>query len=1174
MKHVTGLLFFVLVALLVGAMLGACSSPNKELADSLNRRAYNFRYRNLDSTLVYARRARMVSAGKYDVGRAEAMNTIAFVDIAKMNYKHAFELLDSISKITDNQVELMIADVQMMRLCQRMSRNKEFYDYHEMALHRLHRINEEREMLCEHQRERMIYAMSEFYIVTSSYYYYVGLERQSRRTLEAIDPEGDLRSDTAQYVNYLYNVGAGGMFSGSTEEEVNQREFDYLVRCYFISRNHDYVFWEGNSLQAISEHLLNRKYRARLIEDNIPAMKYINSDEMPASLLAGNLAERSVEIFKKYGDVYQTAGSYRTLAACYWEIEEYQSALIYLQKALNDDKAITQAPDLVASIREQLSQVYAAMNFKPGSDYNRNVYLDLQEQTRQDRYYESRAGQLERSADQLNLMILAVALMILAVLSLLLLFHYLKRRDDKRKPLNTLLGPLELWQKQNDEYMSQLAARYDEIQEAYGMSIIHAEENRRRNLEQRTKVSLANNVMPLIDRMLNEVSRLTKNNESKTLRCERYDYISELTDKIIDYNNVLTQWIQLRQGTLSLRIESFRLQNLFDIVGKGRMAFQLKGIALEVVPTTDYVKADPVLTLFMINTLADNARKFTDRGGRVQISSESTDDYVEIAVTDTGLGIDAKELEHVFDRKMIVDNAETQSHGFGLMNCQGIINSYKKASKIFSVCMLGAESEKGRGSRFFFRLPKGIVRSIVILFAAFISIASFATGREHSLINKTNAFLAKADAYADSAYYSNINGQYRRTLAFADSSRVYLNRYYLQFHPGGKQLMKRLGSMSSLPAEIEWLHNGIPTDYNIILDIRNESAVAALALHEWELYKYNNTIYTHLFKENSADGKLGDYCRMMQKSETNKNIAISLLVILLLLIFPAYYFIYYRHRLFYQFCIERVKRINRILLSDATAETKQRSIQTIASDRFPKELRAIIKQIQEALQKSVNQRESSKLNIELADDELHKMEFENQRLHISNNILDNCLSTLKHETMYYPSRIKQLVDQRDKELQSLNELVTYYKEIYSILTEQVMRQVDSVKFVCKPVELKDILVDFVCSAESKPTVLGDPILLRYLFEILQKQNGEQRLQPTVERKSSGYMLFHVPMPALSLTDSQCLELFAPGSDRLPFLICRQIVRDNGEATNQRACGIVARNVGGQTIIDVTLASAN
>ncbi len=38
MKHVTGLLFFVLVALLVGAMLGACSSPNKELADSLNRR--------------------------------------------------------------------------------------------------------------------------------------------------------------------------------------------------------------------------------------------------------------------------------------------------------------------------------------------------------------------------------------------------------------------------------------------------------------------------------------------------------------------------------------------------------------------------------------------------------------------------------------------------------------------------------------------------------------------------------------------------------------------------------------------------------------------------------------------------------------------------------------------------------------------------------------------------------------------------------------------------------------------------------------------------------------------------------------------------------------------------------------------------------------------------------
>jgi signal transduction histidine kinase len=70
----------------------------------------------------------------------------------------------------------------------------------------------------------------------------------------------------------------------------------------------------------------------------------------------------------------------------------------------------------------------------------------------------------------------------------------------------------------------------------------------------------------------------------------------------------------LRQGELSLHIESFPLQSLFDLLGKSKTSFQMKGIELQVEPTQAIVKADKVLTLFMLNTLADNARKFTDHG--------------------------------------------------------------------------------------------------------------------------------------------------------------------------------------------------------------------------------------------------------------------------------------------------------------------------------------------------------------------------------------------------------------------------------------------------------------------------------------------------------------------------------------------------------------------------------
>src|SRR3712207_7506904 len=43
-------------------------------------------------------------------------------------------------------------------------------------------------------------------------------------------------------------------------------------------------------------------------------------------------------------------------------------------------------------------------------------------------------------------------------------------------------------------------------------------------------------------------------------------------------------------------------------------------------------------------------------------------------------------------------------------------------------------------------------------------------------------------------------------------------------------------------------------------------------------------------------------------------------------------------------------------------------------------------------------------NIDLTRDELRRLQFEEARLYVSNNVLDNCLSTLKHETMYYPDR--------------------------------------------------------------------------------------------------------------------------------------------------------------------------
>ncbi len=1006
-------------------LFSACSPSDKAAVDKLNSRSYACHYRDIDSTAYYAQQAYLLSEDYAD-GKAEALNHLAFVSIVRMDYARAEKQLREAISLTDNQIELFVAEVQQMRLCQRRSRNREFYEHRERAIECRNRINEERLALTDRLFKRLVYAESEFAIVNSTYYYYVGLERQSIEALQEVNMD-EIRRDTAQYLNYLYNVGAGGIITEGTDDDIYRAEVESLDHCLSISQRYHYPYFEANAKEALAEHLGDV-----------------------------DLAQESLEGFQAYGDVYQIAGAYRTLASCYHAMGDNERALEYLHHALSD-KRINQAPDLVASIREQMSVAYSAINDKQSSDFNRNIYIDLQEQTRQDRELEARAAMYDEVATQLNWMMGAVVIAILLLLFLLWMFNRMSKRE-----------------KQNSEYDNLLEQKAEEIAEAQ----LRVERNERRHLEQRAKVSMVVSITPLIDRIIHEIKYLDAPDNQ-----EHLDYIRELTDQINTQNDILTHWIQLRQGELSLHIESFPIQPLFDILGRSKTSFQMKGIELEVESTDAVVKADRVLTLFMLNTLADNARKFTEQGGRVNIYAQETADYVELSVEDTGKGMSQDELAQVFNHQV------KGGHGFGLMNCKGIIEKYRKISQIFQVCHLAVESEEGKGSRFFFRLPKGIKRVILLLLMF---------GTSSSVIPvSAQDYLSKAHVFADSAYFSNVNGSYSKTLEFADSCRQYLNAHYLRQYPKGNLLMQRQGNAAMMAPEIQWLHDSVNTNYQIILDIRNESAVAALALHEWELYAYNNKVYTQLFKELSADNTLADYCRMMQQSQSNKRIAIILLILILLLIIPAYYMLYYRHRLYNRFRKERMQ----------------------------------------------------KTNLEMAEDELRRAELEDSNLHVSNAVLDNCLSTLKHETMYYPSRIRLLADKG--ETQSMLEVASYYRELYGLLSEQAIRQTEQVKLHLKKVDLYG------------QEVLGDEHMLRYLFEILK---GEV----TVAVKDSQYLLYTICRPDLSLTDEEAANLFTPQMDNIPYLLCRQIVRDHGEATNRRGCGIWAELAEGTTWIKITL----
>lgn len=1055
---------------LVGSLLFvvSCSSDSDRLAERLNDTAYWYHYRSLDSVKVYAD---SVLEGHYDDdSRAEAMNNLAFYYIGKMQYPVADSILKDLGGMTENQIELLIASVQQMRLCQRCSRNKDYYEYRQQALKHLGRIHEE-SRYNQHQTQRLNYAETEFFIVSSVYDYYVGKIDEAVASVTAMDSLPYLRKDTIQYIAYLYNLGAGGLITNGTKDEVAHQEYDYLIRCYKLAAENNLRYWEANAMQGISEHILD--FGIESLAENQSALRYLNKQNVPDTLLAGNLAERSLYMFMEYGDVYQIAATWRTLAGCYSKIKDYNGAVYALRNAISVDDCVNQSPSLMASLHEKFSLTFSALNDKAESDYHRNKYLDLYEGTRQDRELEARAEQLDRINARMSIMIYAIIALLLFLL-LVLAFLIFKRHRMKQAGANHLTIGMKQWISGHEEQMKQLTEQLDELDEQRSMTELELGRQQESYVEQRAKMHLINSLTPLLDRMLHETSRLKSQNEEANVREERLNYVEDLILKIDQENRFLTQWIQLKRGEISLRITTFPLQPLFDVIKQGTVKQHCKQV---VVDTPLSVKADKTLTLFMLKTICDNARQFTPEDGCITISAtEANDDMVEISVEDTGKGMTEEQIAHLFDNKPIVDEQLTvgtdavkkSSHGFGLLNCKGIIEKYKKTNALFASCAIGVTSEVGKGTRFFFRLPSGVRRVMVMLSVFLMSFHAYAMNSDKAV-----------SAVADSVYQCNVDGRYSEAVEYARECLRLINADYCKLYPGAKDTLMLIDTVSNRNAELRWYASSVDAPYNILLSVRNELAVSALALHDWRLYHYNNTAYTQLFKECSVDNTLESYCEKMEEMDINRNIAITILVLLLLLFVPLYYFTYYRH---------------------VIVEAKN-----------------VTGQMEDRLKECMRQKHQK-------EDKLEQLRFERDRLHVTNNVLNNSFSTIKHETMYYPSRILQLIDDHDYE--QMDEVVRYYRAVYDMLSRQAQ---------------------YNCQQQLPVNVLHD-MALRLMAQLSGQRKAD--LEPLL---SEGYEIYHLQMKR---------------ADEVKVRVLTQVARDLGEQYNKRRCGITPN---GADIV-VTLAS--
>jgi len=170
-----------------------------------------------------------------------------------------------------------------------------------------------------------------------------------------------------------------------------------------------------------------------------------------------------------------------------------------------------------------------------------------------------------------------------------------------------------------------------------------------------------------------------------------------LIDDLLDVSRITIGKLELRKervdiaSILASAIETAR--PLIDACGHS--------LHVSLPPAPVYLDADPLRLAQVFSNLLNNAAKYMDRGGRIDVEAEEKDGELRVTVRDTGRGIPAEALPHVFEMFAQVDRSLEHSHG-GL----GIgLTLAKRLVELHGGTIEARSGGPGQGSTFTVRLP-------------------------------------------------------------------------------------------------------------------------------------------------------------------------------------------------------------------------------------------------------------------------------------------------------------------------------------------------------------------------------------------------------------------------------------------------------------------------------------
>jgi signal transduction histidine kinase len=172
-------------------------------------------------------------------------------------------------------------------------------------------------------------------------------------------------------------------------------------------------------------------------------------------------------------------------------------------------------------------------------------------------------------------------------------------------------------------------------------------------------------------------------------------HMSELVDNMLDLTK-MDLGVELSRQSVDM---AFMLAQLADEF-KPQAGAKEQTLTLEQTNLSSFVEGDTLKLGQALRNLVSNAIKYTPNGGRVTLVLEHAYDSINIRIKDTGYGIPASDLPHIFDRFYRVRNNghdEIQGSGLGLAIVKSIAQQHGGDVTV--------ESEQGKGSCFTMVLP-------------------------------------------------------------------------------------------------------------------------------------------------------------------------------------------------------------------------------------------------------------------------------------------------------------------------------------------------------------------------------------------------------------------------------------------------------------------------------------